>query len=104
MSEQTPGDRAHEEAERRYRACLAASNPNGVRGRGGPPHDGDHACTAGTRMGRGVCRSGAPYGHLREHPPIVALCWPTPEVGGAGVRERSEEHTSELQSLMRNSY
>src|SRR5438093_9867110 len=45
---------------------------------------------------------GVPTKALIPSPPIATTCisvWPTPVVSQADRRERSEEHTSELQSL-----
>src|SRR3546814_12391202 len=47
-------------------------------------------------------------GHLRKRPPVQARPWPVANLRRCrpptGRRARSEEHTSELQSLMRISY
>src|SRR3546814_1257306 len=56
--------------------------------------------------GRGARRPGA-VGGSRNGAGAAGLCRRSAEPGGSGegmARERSEEHTSELQSLMRISY
>src|SRR3546814_1131664 len=66
-----------------------------VAGQGGAAFAGLYA-RAGTRQARRACRDGD---RARLHPDRHAL---RPAAHRAGLR--SEEHTSELQSLMRNSY
>src|SRR3546814_2452984 len=62
--------------------------------RSGDRRRGDSARPAGHRLRHPACRPGH-----------VDLVRPAPGAGpGQGPRERSEEHTSELQSLMRTSY
>src|SRR3546814_1611553 len=67
-------------------------------GRGTPP-----AVTAGGNAGAGVARPAAAAAQsLREYPRLPAC-----DAGGIAAEDlgpRSEEHTSELQSLMRISY
>src|SRR3546814_5385478 len=41
---------------------------------------------------------------MADKPIIMALANPVPEIMPEDAKERSEGHTSELQSLMRNSY
>src|SRR3546814_4955528 len=43
-------------------------------------------------------------GWYSDEPIVYVNLGPTPDTAPAGMRTRSEEHTSELQSLMRTSY
>src|SRR3546814_6642686 len=75
--------------------------PGGVMPGGGTADRVDHRIALFERLAlghrqRAAMRPGDPLGLLFQH------C--RSHVGGRGVDERSEEHTSELQSLMRLSY
>src|SRR3546814_1283314 len=61
--------------------------------------DGKIASTTGIAVEMVTAFRVAGFGELKEAPEIVAI---RAEI--ASLESRSEEHTSELQSLMRNSY
>src|SRR3546814_5125630 len=70
-----------------------------------------HRCGSRDRQGPGLCRgAGGAHGLLRTGDGAATLgnkrCWHFYALGGGrmAIRGRSEEHTSELQSLMRISY
>src|SRR3546814_1782767 len=93
--------RSIRQARHRHRSNRGAGSGNGVgiggRGRGGRL-GGAQSRQGPCSRGRDPSASGRREGQVRGGGPC------TPGVGGRVRQSRSEEHTSELQSLMRNSY
>src|SRR3546814_7560447 len=102
------GGAAVGEAQVDRRERIAAADPSGQRiGRGRPAWpkaDSPLAATRASAMARHGCRFDHRPRIGGQHAGRVAIAGNRRPGAAAPGRTRSEEHTSELQSLMRNSY